>query len=77
MSLFQLYIVGRPERIQVLAGERPLGSLTSKQTGSTSAIDTTNMGPYTCQGIQLTILHISLDIATNYSSVFYKNVVKM
>ena len=77
MSLFQLYIVGRPERIQGLAGKRPLWSLTSKQTVSTSVINNTNMGPYTYQGIRLIILLISLDISTNYSFVFYKNVVMM
>lgn len=59
---FQSYILGRPERIQSLDGKRPLWSLTCKQAGSTSAMNTTNMTPYTYQGIQLAILHIYLDI---------------
>ncbi|KAI0231739.1 hypothetical protein LSAT2_017901, partial [Lamellibrachia satsuma] len=42
-------IVGRLERIQCLAGKRPVWYLTSKQTVSTSAINTTNMGTYTYQ----------------------------
>ena len=76
MKVF-ISIVGRPERIQGLAGKRPLWSLTSKQTVSTSAINTTNMAPYTYQGIQLTKLYISLDISTNYSCIFYKKFAMM